>query len=276
MEFFFKYLSILKSQDRKFKFLFSRILWRTGLCRFFIINFDRYKIRFFPTALSASLWINSEERTVDGDFFERYLKEGDRFVDIGSNIGTITLMAASIVGDSGVVFSFEPNLRIFEFQKQNIILNGFRNIQFHGVALGVKTEHMNFVDSSSDDLSCISNNGSAEVSVVRLDEFKIEMIDLMKVDVEGYERPVFQGGMCTIEKTKCVIFESWEEHFVKYGYCTSNVIVLLESVGFHVYRFVNSVKLLPVANGYSSVDCENLVAFRDISEFIERTQYEIA
>ena len=45
----------------------------------------------------------------------KYLRAGDIFIDIGANIGTVTLEASKKIGDNGKIFSFEANPKIFGF-----------------------------------------------------------------------------------------------------------------------------------------------------------------
>ena len=55
---------------------------------------------------SDGVW--EEEGTA---FVSKILKEGETFVDIGAHMGYYTILAASIVGEKGKVFAFEPDHR---------------------------------------------------------------------------------------------------------------------------------------------------------------------
>jgi FkbM family methyltransferase len=57
------------------------------------------------------------------------LSEGGVFVDVGANIGLMSLFASREVGDEGAVFSFEPNPSVFSILQQNAGLNGWRCIK---------------------------------------------------------------------------------------------------------------------------------------------------
>lgn len=48
---------------------------------------------------------------------KRILKDGDTFVDIGSNIGLMSLAASKFVGENGVVYAFEPHPIRFQYCK---------------------------------------------------------------------------------------------------------------------------------------------------------------
>jgi FkbM family methyltransferase len=49
-------------------------------------------------------------------------------VDVGAHVGYFTLLLAKQVGPSGEVVAFEPNPNIFEILKENVALNGYRNV----------------------------------------------------------------------------------------------------------------------------------------------------
>ena len=52
------------------------------------------------------------------------LRPGDVFVDVGANIGYFSVLAASVVGDDGAVFAFEPDPDNFRLLRRNVALNG--------------------------------------------------------------------------------------------------------------------------------------------------------
>ena len=57
------------------------------------------------------------------------LPEGGTFVDIGANVGCLTLLAAKLVGPTGGVFAIEPNPANLQRLYAGIALNGFQNIR---------------------------------------------------------------------------------------------------------------------------------------------------
>src|ERR1700682_445786 len=118
----------LKSERRPFRFLVSRLLWQWRICHLFAIQRRGYRLRFNPTAMSASLWVDGEYSAQDENFFEALLKPGDLVVDVGANIGALTLCAAARVGASGEIFSIEAHPAIFGYLMRNLRFNKFTNI----------------------------------------------------------------------------------------------------------------------------------------------------
>src|SRR3954467_12445623 len=136
---------------------------------------------------------------------KKLVKPGDTVCDIGANIGIVTLLLSRLVGDAGRVFAFEPNPTCYDALTAAIARNRMTNVLPQLIALGSQTEER--------DLSIPSHNAGAaslrqadgnsadkktRVSVRTLDEFvaeqKIESIQFMKLDVEGFESEVFTGS----------------------------------------------------------------------------------
>ena len=140
-----KWWRIIRNQKHTFRFLIARLLMRTRISRFILLKRGRYSIRFYPSsALSAAIWVRPESRQRTELFFRDYLKDGDTVVDIGANIGNMTLEAAISVGINGKVFSIEPHPRTFKYLEGNLRLNKITNVRAFNVAMGDKDGRISF------------------------------------------------------------------------------------------------------------------------------------
>jgi FkbM family methyltransferase len=215
------------------------------------------------------------------DFIGAYLKSGDVFIDAGANIGTLALLAASITGSNGKVVAIEANPRIYSYLKRNIDLNKFTNIRCIQVVLGMEHGVVSFTDLKWDELNRISFNQKSEKTVIvpmsTLDELVQEHdnINLIKLDVEGYEKFVLLGAKEILRKTRTVFFESDEQNYTKYDTTYKDLLAIYEESGFNVYRIVSGNLLERLSDSYVSHESENLIATRDISEVILRTKYNL-
>lgn len=254
------------------RFIGSRLLWATRLCNLFVIDKGGFKLRFHPTALSASYWVNSNAREEDEAFISSYLQPGDVMIDVGANIGALTLAAAAAVGPAGRVFSVEAHPRTFHYLKSNIGLNRFDNIELHNRAVGAAPGMVFFSDRRSDDQNAVVDEGAIRVPVETLDALlssKVEKVTLLKVDVEGYEKFVFEGAKAILSRTELVYFEAWEPHFRKFRYATTDLQRLLRGAGFRLFRRANSA-LVELPEGYVANECVNLLAVRDVGKVREK------
>lgn len=267
------------TQEHKIRFLLSRVLWLTGLCRFLTINLSYgIKIKFYPTSTSTALWFNPKSFDAEGvDFIWDYLSKGDIFVDVGANIGEMTLSAAKKVGDNGRVISIEPHPKIFKFLNKNIELNKFNNIKTYNFAAGDKDEKIKFSDIRSDDQNFISKEGPISLDMKKIDEVDVgSKIDLLKIDTEGYELFVLRGAANDLLKTQAIYFENYEDNFKRYNYQLKDILFFLFKNRFKVFRFEDSNSLQEISVDYISKDCENLLAIKDLNEFkVKKTNFKL-
>jgi len=134
-----------------------------------------------------------------------HLRPGMTFVDVGANVGYYTAMASSIVG-AGRVLSYEPNPYAFERLTEWVEANQPRNVTTICAALGSEestiTTHFVEGDNHTASLVPVLDTSDARkttvVAVRTLDSeaerLAIRHIDVMKIDVDGYECAVFEGA----------------------------------------------------------------------------------
>ena len=107
----------------------GKALIALNISRFFKIERNGYKVRFYPTSMSMYLWeAKLRNRTVyedDEAVFRSFLRSGDIVFDVGANIGILSLAACTIVGQNGHVYSFEAHPKTSQYLKGNVELNNF-------------------------------------------------------------------------------------------------------------------------------------------------------
>jgi len=150
------------------------------------------------------------------DYIKKNQKSGN-IIDIGSCIGNHTLFFSQIAKN---VYSFEPIITNFLMQHKNLVLNDIKNVNLFNCALGEKNKIANIKDNRDTKIKTIYttaglhsesvfNWGSSHISdektgtkciVKCLDDFNIEDVSIIKIDVEGYELNVLQGAKKTLKK----------------------------------------------------------------------------
>jgi FkbM family methyltransferase len=166
-----------------------------------------------------------EEQTVR--WFRGALRPGMTVLDVGAHVGQYTLVAASDVGAKGRVHAFEPNPGTFKRLSANIELNGYQHVEAHPVALsdaaGAATlyvpKHDNIGEASLQ--PCQDGMDQTSVRTTTLDEWvktadlgSRPRIDLMKIDVQGFEAKVIQGGRETLSRFRPTIVCEFEERWL--------------------------------------------------------------
>lgn len=201
------------------------------------------------------------------NFMKSYLNEGDIAIDIGACFGWHTLEMARIVGSQGLVYAFEPQINNIELLKKNISQNNIDNVNVYEVALGHKNmrtclcnayydQERNYGDSfvstnyerGTSDVNFTETIGKAGrflninkevINCTTLDDIKFledKRIKFIKIDVQGFERMVFQGGEKTLEKHKPVIVVELEDPcMVLFGYSSAELLEYIRTLGYYIY-----------------------------------------
>jgi FkbM family methyltransferase len=228
----------LREHRRPVRFLASRVLWRTGLSPLFVREMPRgFRVRFYPSSISAALWADPSSRSEDEDFVWGVLRPGDRYIDAGANIGQLALAAAKRVGSEGQVIAIEAHPEIYRYLEGNAELNRATNLTTLHHALGAGPGEVALTSRRSDDQNYITSEGEFRVPMCALDE----LVDprptrLLKLDVEGYELPVLQGAARTLEQTQIVYCELSTGNCRRFGYRPQEVEQLLVAKGFVFIR----------------------------------------
>jgi FkbM family methyltransferase len=156
------------------------------------------------------------------DLIVRSLKPGDTAIDVGANAGYHTLIMAQAVGPKGVVHAFEPNPSLVAMLMESVRLNGFQDrIHINQKAVSTSTESevpflligghntgaSSFMSVRAERSSLNDASQTATtVSTVSLDEYAlscgIQSCAFIKIDVEGAEHLVLQGGADMIERVR--------------------------------------------------------------------------
>jgi len=161
-------------------------------------------------ALSISHYGKYEE--TEAKIMEQKISKGDIVVDAGANIGLHTLNMAKIVGKTGKVFAFEPEITNFEILKKNIKLNNYTNIFAEHKAVGEKDGTAILYTSNHPGMHKINSKpqyskDELSVDIISLDNFFNKnhiqpKIDFVKMDVEGFELSVLIGMKNILKNNK--------------------------------------------------------------------------
>jgi FkbM family methyltransferase len=245
--------------------LFKYLLYRGRLSHFFSTRRKHYLLRIYYAPLAFWLWTRRDKPKTDELFYEGFLKPGDIVVDCGAHLGTLAMTAASLVGTTGQVVACEMHPRTYSYLVGNIKKNGFKNITTFNVAVGDEEKTVRITDEYVSDINHISEDGMLEVKMTTVDRLTegLSRIDLLKLDVEGYEFQALKGARMTLPKTKAVFFEAAERSFARSGYRLRDIILFLKENGFSCYAFDAENRTFPIDERYiPPVKYENVLALK--------------
>jgi FkbM family methyltransferase len=141
-----------------------------------------------------------------------FVRPGDVVIDVGANVGTVTLPLSRRVGDKGRVYAFEPQRIIFQHLCANVVLNGLLNVDVRCAAVGASSGMASIPALNP---TAPENFGGVRVStettgesvpLVRLDDLGLAACSLIKLDVEGMESEVLRGAAQTVLRHRPVIY----------------------------------------------------------------------
>ena len=169
-----------------------------------LVNFSEYH--------SCARFLSDEELK----FFRSFaFGEGD-FLDVGANVGVLTLYWAKLFPDRRI-FAFEPSPTTFAALVANVARNGATNVVPLETAVSDKDGRIAFDgDPVARGTAAIAGGASAKsflVATAKLDslseQYQIKKIALLKVDVEGFETLVFAGAQAVFQsvRPRVVYFE---------------------------------------------------------------------
>jgi FkbM family methyltransferase len=136
------------------------------------------------------------------------LKPGMNAVDIGGNIGYYAMLEARLVGPQGKVIAIEPMPDNSEQLCNNVKNNGYENIDIHKMAIGDQDGSAVMYISPRSNWHSLhpppTAKGEMKVPVSTLDSlvmpYNLPSVDLVRMDLEGYEIVVIEGMKRTLEK----------------------------------------------------------------------------
>lgn len=150
-------------------------------------------------------------------FYFKFIKPNFIIVDGGANLGFHSVCFASLLKE-GKLFCFEPQPLVYNVLSTNLLINGLSNkVNQYRLGLSDKKQDLRMSSLSEQvfNPNCInwggrgltdSKEGEEEVQTITLDSLKLPKLDLIKLDIQGFEYKALKGGEKTIVKNTPIIF----------------------------------------------------------------------
>ena len=132
-----------------------------------------------------------------------FLHEGSTVVDVGANIGDLTVPLSRIVGDSGRVYAIESHPVNFNILCANLALNAIGNTRPIN-AFVAPNENVETASKTWGEFAYVSQTWPTQF--MTLDSLDLVACDLIKIDVDGKELDVLQSGEMQIERFRPILY----------------------------------------------------------------------
>lgn len=238
-------------------YLHKKNTWRNVTRHGFNLRLDLYE------SFDHAVYYREYHQSFDDILNE--LKPGDVIIDVGANIGYTALLFASHAKNATVI-AFEPHPATYQKAKTNIALNPQFSIELLNMGLGTKKDKLQLAEVSAGNsgMNRILNTNAAsafnffEVDIARLDDLledrNILKVNVIKIDVEGYEARVLAGAMQTIKSSKPVIMLELDDNNLRENHSSAaEVIQTLRSAGYSY--FLNTANRQLITDQTSLANC---------------------
>lgn len=191
-------------------------------------------------------------------YFISLLRPGAVFVDIGANVGYYSLVAAPRVGPDGRIFAFEPMSEPFARLADNIRRNRLTQVTPLKLALVAlpQTAVMGLVNRSNSGTASLglatveaAQTESVECSTLDLlaESWNFDRLDLVKIDVEGFEQAVLLGARNTLTKFRPVLLVEVNDGLQRRAGSTRDGLYRwLEGLDYEPFRVRRSGRIEPI------------------------------
>jgi len=197
----------------------------------------------------------------------KVLKKGMACLDIGANIGYYACLESNAVEENGIVYAIEASPQNFQTLKKNANLQKNSNIELFNFACGDEDGKVNFATSNKSNLSKVLDAETVfeyndkvihEDKITQktvdsfLEEKKVNRIDLVRMDTEGYEYKILQGMKRTISKFKPLIcFELHRNVLGKEK--TETILNFLKNQGYEAKYYLPRILDAPLVGSQKMV-----------------------
>jgi FkbM family methyltransferase len=239
------------------------------------VNGSRLLVGRGDTGLTGNVYVGLHEFE-DMAFVLHFLRDDDLFVDVGANAGAYSILASSVNGCR--VIAFEPVPSAYCKLLTNVRLNDrSERIQCVNVAVTDSPGEIEF-SSASD-----TTNHAIAADEVRHDAIRVKATTLdlalqgqqptlVKVDVEGYEALVVQGGESTLQNdTLLAVIMELNGSGKRYGFDDAQVTRVMNGYGFTACEYEPFSRRLTAVASRENAD-GNVVFVRDIELVRQRLQ----
>jgi FkbM family methyltransferase len=152
------------------------------------------------------LFLEGERQVAEAGLVLKLLKPGFHVVDVGANIGYYVLLFRKGIGPDGKVIAIEPSPENLPELLLNVERNSLdKNVEIIGAAVGALTGTAGLKRGINSGITC-DNCAAYVVRLDTLDNLIGGRVDLIKIDVEGFESFVLKGATRIMSECRPILF----------------------------------------------------------------------
>jgi FkbM family methyltransferase len=178
------------------------------------------------------------------DVMSKIVREGGVFLDIGANIGFYSIAMSRIVGARGEVHAFEADPRALRCLTRTAHEARLENLIVHPYAMGPRADVASLVTTTDCAHTSVGGENGPKIPMIPLDTFEPyfagRRVELIKVDVEGFELPVLQGAVRILRQHRPAVICEANSLSEAYGYDRAEIAGFLASLGYFARPIVGA------------------------------------
>ena len=226
-----------------------------------------------PLYAAYKIYADRAER----ELLRKILFQGAVVVDVGANIGIYSKFLSRCVGPTGLVYSFEPSLD--NFRRLSAATRDLSNVRLTQAAVGERSGECKLYvsDKLNVDHRAYKADGDSRRAVstdmVALDDYfkPGQRVDLIKMDIQGYELHALRGGQRVLQENPDVnlLLEFWPAGLEQAGVGWGELVELLQGLNMNL-TLVRTHGLVP----FDARDIRNDISWY-VNVFAHRSRSQI-
>ena len=248
-----------------------------------VIYYKRFKVSIDTTYPIESCMVSGIYAPMTVKVLESFIDAGDVMIDIGANVGAISLVASALVSEKGMVIAIEPGLLTFDRLAKTVITNKLNNVRIIRCGVSDKRGIMQWkLDRNNlGNAGLVEEGGDEVVNVDTLDnlvsDLRLPTVSFIKIDVEGMEFPVLRGSIGILKRYRpSILFETmaaWRK--IKGDKYFQEMEDFLKSLGYSLYTvnppYCQETSLADTTDDTLAVCHANTKALRDLQNICRTT-----
>jgi len=174
----------------------------------------------------------------------REVRQGDVVADVGANIGLYTVAISKRIGPRGRMYAFEPEPTSVGWLRRHVDLNGLQSrVMVYACAVGAYDGSTAFMGGRGSEshvsVAAAPEPNGTQVPITRLDSvFKDGRLDVLKLDVEGFEEHVLRGAgellNDPLRAPRVMFVEVHPYAWANFGVSSDSFLALMHDHGYDV------------------------------------------